>query len=104
MIFAVGSSGKSISAPVGPVISISSPGLESQTKFEATPLYTLLSGNPVPALSGLSSPTSRLANSPSTAILRFTQRDTVFPASSSPSADEAMEYKRTFAGVEPFLS
>merc|ERR1719337_720235 len=97
------SSGSSISAPVGPVISTSSPTFMSQIWFEQTPRYTLASGKHVPALSALSSPTSRLEClsghfSSSTSTTRFTHSDTVFESSQSPTAEEAIEYRRILAG------
>eukprot|EP00438_Fugacium_kawagutii_P032263 Skav209894 [mRNA] locus=scaffold2642:377172:377546:+ [translate_table: standard] len=100
---ASGSSGKSISAPVGPVIITSSPDSRSQTWLEQTPRYTFsASGN-----SG-SLPFSTLEYShqpfPETSTTRFTTKDTVLLVSSSPGAEDAMEYKRIFAGVSPFLS
>merc|ERR1719277_1354399 len=104
MMLESGSSGSSISAPVGPVMSTSWPTSMSQMWLEQTPRYTWFSGKAVPALSALSSPFSRFANFPSNSTTRFTQRETVLEVSSSPTADDAIEYSRIFAGVSPFLS
>mmetsp|Transcript_113854 Transcript_113854/g.322006 ORF Transcript_113854/g.322006 Transcript_113854/m.322006 type:complete len:298 (-) Transcript_113854:53-946(-) len=103
MMFDSGSSGSSISAPVGPVRRTSSPAFRSQMWFEHTPRYTFSASGNSGSLPGSTFEYSHHPL-PETSTTRLTQRDTVFEVSSSPQADDAIEYNLTLAGFSPFLS